>query len=292
VIYERISENRNKSLALAFFFVLFVCLLGWLFGQISGFGYFGVALAAAIALPICLAEYYWGDRVALSIARATPATKREYPHLVNSVEGLAIAAGIPAPKVYIIDDTAINAFATGRDPQHASIAVTKGAVQKLKRAELEGVIGHEMAHIGNRDTRFMVLVVVMVAITALVSDMIIRSQFWHGRHGDNKGSAAIVVAAVALAALSPIIAQLVKFAISRRREFLADAEGARLTRYPDGLAAALQKIAADKEPLEVANKATAHMYIANPLKDYSGALDGLFSTHPPIQERIKALRAM
>jgi len=217
--------------------------------------------------------------------------------LYNVVEGLSIAAGVPAPKCYVIDDTAPNAFATGRNPKNSVICVTTGLLQKMNRAELEGVIAHEMSHIKNYDIRLQTLAVVMVGVVALLSDWIMRSFWWGGgrRRGgrDKSGAGAIfVVVGLLLAVLGPIISQLIRLAISRKREFLADASGAMLTRYPPGLASALRKISTDTEPLEAANKATAHLYIVNPLKDIKGAVNKLFSTHPPIEERISALEKM
>jgi heat shock protein HtpX len=234
------------------------------------------------------------------MSKARPVTKEEYPYLYNVVEGLSIAAGIQPPKCYVIDDTAPNAFATGRNPENSVIVVTTGLLDKMNRVELEGVIAHEMSHIKNYDVRLQTLVVVMVGVVALLSDWMRRTFWWGGGRGrkssrekGGSGGAAIILAlALIMAILSPLIAQLIHFAISRKREFLADASGAMLTRYPPGLASALRKIAADKEPLEAANKATAHLYIVNPLKDIGGAVNKLFSTHPPIEERIAALEKM
>jgi heat shock protein HtpX len=212
------------------------------------------------------------------------------------VEGLAIAAGLPKPRCYIIDDTAPNAFASGRNPKNSVIVVTTGLLQKLNRAELEGVIAHEMAHIKNYDILVQTLAVVMVGIVALLSDWILRTFLWGGRRRSSKDGgnigAIIVVVGLILAIFSPFIAQLIRLAVSRKREFLADANGAFLTRYPPGLASALRKLDADREPLEAANKATAHLYIVNPLKDIKGTVNKLFSTHPPIKERIAALEQM
>jgi heat shock protein HtpX len=226
-------------------------------------------------------------------------TKDEYPYLYNVVEGLAIAAGVPTPRCYVIDDTAPNAFATGRNPEHAVICVTTGILEKLNRVELEGVIAHEMSHIKNYDVRLQTVVVVMAGVVALLSDWMLRSFLWGGgrrrsrdsRSGGGAG-AVLVIVGLALAILSPLIATIIQLAVSRKREFLADASGAMLTRYPPGLASALRKISADTEPLEAANKATAHLYIVNPLKDIKGAVNKLFSTHPPIEERIAALEKM
>ena len=296
-MWEQISSNRVKSTLLVVFFVAFVIFIGWVFGKTTVWGPAAPILAAVVAGVMAFAGYYNSDKIVLSISRARPATKQEFPYLHNTVEGLAIAAGLPVPKLYVIDDTAPNAFATGRNPEHSAIAVTTGLLQKLNRAELEGVIANEMAHIADYDTLLMTLTVVMVGTVALVSDWTMRSFFWGGGRrrrdtGGGQAGAILLLVALALAILSPIIAQLIRLAISRRREFLADANSARLTRYPEGLASALEKLTLDREPLEAANKATAHIYIVNPLKDVGGTINGLFSTHPPIEKRIAALRAM
>ncbi len=296
-MWEQISANKAKSMVLVVLFVVFVVFLGWIFGETTTLGYAGPILALVVAGVGAFVGYYNSDRVALAISKARPARLEDHPHLYHSVEGLAIAAGIPTPKLYIIDDSAPNAFATGRDPDHAAIAVTTGLLSKLNRVELEGVVAHEMSHVANFDTRLMTITVVLVGTVALVSDWMLRTFFWGGgrrRRNSGSGNAGIVllIIAIVLAILSPIIAQLIKLAISRKREFLADANGALLTRYPEGLASALLKISGDREPLEVANKATAHLYIANPLKGQKGAFNKLFSTHPPVEERVAALRAM
>lgn len=295
-MWEQITTNRVKSGFLVFFFIVFVIALGWVFGRTTVWGHYGTALAAIIAGVGAFVSYYQSDKIILTLSRAHPATKEEHPHLYNTVEGLAIAAGLPTPKLYIIEDSAPNAFATGRNPEHAAIAVTTGLLDKLNRTELEGVVGHEMSHIADYDTLLMTITVVMVGTVALVSDWMLRSFLFGGRRrksaGGGQAGTILMLIAVILAVLSPIIAQLIKLAISRRREFLADANSARLTRYPEGLASALRKIASDPEPLEVANKATAHLYIANPLKGQRGAMNKLFSTHPPVEERVAALEAM
>ncbi len=296
-MWEQISANKAKSTVLLILFVAFVIFLGWIFGETTSLGYAGPVLAALVAGIGAFVSYYNSDKIALGISKARPARLEDHPHLYHSVEGLAIAAGIPTPKLYIIDDSAPNAFATGRDPEHAAIAVTTGLLSKLNRAELEGVVAHEMSHVANYDTRLMTITVVLVGTVALVSDWMLRTFFWGGgrrRKSTGGGNAGVIllIVAIALAILSPIIAQLIKLAISRKREFLADANGALLTRYPEGLASALLKISGDRQPLEVANKATAHLYIANPLKGQKGAFNKLFSTHPPVEERVAALRAM
>jgi heat shock protein HtpX len=296
-VYEQIASNKRKSALLILFFLGFIFFLAWIFEQLIGMGKGGLIAAFAIAGIMALVGYYGSDNITLAISHARPVTKEEYPYLYNVVEGLAIAAGVPTPKCYVIDDTAPNAFATGHTPKNSVICVTTGLLEKMNRAELEGVIAHEMSHIQNYDIRLQTLVVVMVGVVALLSDWIMRSFWWGGgrrRGGRDKGGAGAILLVVGLvmAAVSPLIAQLIRLAISRKREFLADASGAMLTRYPPGLASALRKIAADTEPLEAANKATAHLYIVNPLKDIKGTVNKLFSTHPPIDERIARLEKM
>jgi heat shock protein HtpX len=300
-MYEQIASNKRKSIFLILFFVVLIFALTWAFGQLTEFGSYAIIPAAVIALLTTWISYYNSDKIALAVSRAKPVSREEYPYLYNVVEGLAIAAGIPKPRCYVIDDTAPNAFASGRNPENAVVVVTKGLLQKLNRAELEGVIAHELSHIKNYDILVQTLAVVMVGVIVLLSDWIMRTFLWGGRgrrsssdrEGGNAGNILILVALV-LAILSPIIAQLLRLAVSRKREFLADADGAMLTRYPPGLASALKKLAADREPLEAANRATAHMYIINPLKDQKrgAGFARLFSTHPPIEERIAALEKM
>jgi heat shock protein HtpX len=245
-----------------------------------------------------LVSYFFSDSITLALSRAKQIDLKSSPELYKIVENLTIAAGLPMPKVYIIDDTAPNAFATGRDPKHAVVCVTTGILQKLNKTELEGVLAHELSHVGNYDIRFMTLVVVLVGIITLLADWTLRmSMFGGGRRRDNNGGNIFVIVGLVLTILSPIIATLIKLAVSRKREYLADASGALLTRYPEGLALALEKISADQEPLEAANKATAHLYIVNPFKARGGGdsrswLANLFNTHPPIADRIKRLREM
>ncbi|MBN1225010.1 MAG: zinc metalloprotease HtpX [Candidatus Aminicenantes bacterium] len=297
-MYEQIAGNKRKSFFLILFFLALIFALSWFFGQMTTLGSYAVIPALIIAVFLTFGSYYASDKIVLAVSRAKPISKDDYPYLYNIVEGLAIAAGIPKPRCYIIDDTAPNAFASGRNPKNSVIVVTKGLLQKLDRAELEGVIAHEMSHIKNYDVLVQTLAVVMVGVIVLLSDWIMRSFFWGGgrrRSGDRQGGNAgnvLIVVGIVLAVLSPIIAQLLKLAVSRKREYLADASGVMLTRYPPGLASALKKLAADKEPLEAANKATAHLYIVNPLKDIKGKMNALFSTHPPIEKRIEALENM
>ncbi len=294
-MYDQIASNIRRSYLFLFAFVLLVGGLGYLFSKVTGYPEV-LPLAVAFAIISSIGSYYSSDRIVLAMSNARPATKEEHAFLVNSVEGLAIAAGVPTPKIYVVDDTAPNAFATGRDPNHAVICVTTGLMQKLNRVELEGVIAHEMAHIKGFDIRLMALVAVLAGTVVLISDWLLRSmRFGLIRRGRSRGGSSspfILLIALIAAIIAPLVALLMQLAISRRREFLADAQGALLTRYPEGLASALEKIAADTEPLEVANKATAHLYIYNPLRDHKGWLNSLFDTHPPIEERIRRLRAM
>ena len=295
-IYEAASANRWRTLFLIAVFAALVAVLAYFVGEYfaPGGGLAVLPFAFAISTGSALVSYFAGDKLILAQSQARELGPSEEPQLRNIVEALALGLGIPTPKIYVIEDSAPNAFATGRDPQHASIAVTRGLLDKLDRTELEGVIAHELSHVGNRDIRVMVLVVVLVGTVALLADWMWRSMFWgRGRDRDRGGAGAIIaVIAIALVVLTPIVATLIQLAVSRQREYLADASGALLTRYPPGLASALRKIAADKEPLEVANKATASLYIANPLKDAPAFFDHLFDTHPPIEERIKRLEAM
>ncbi len=273
-----------------------VIAIGW---ALSYYYNSPIILVIAVAISVIQSgvSYFYSDKIALAVSGAIRIEKKDAPELMRLVENLSITAGIPQPKVYLIDDTAPNAFATGRDPAHASIAVTRGLLEKLNKTELEGVIAHELSHVTNYDIRLTSMVVVLVGVIALVSDFFMRSLWFGGRDRDNDnnsggGNGIVMIIGIVLAILAPLAATLIQLAISRKREFLADASGALLTRYPEGLASALEKIAADTEPLEVANKATAHMYFENPLKDYSGKMNNLFSTHPPVEERVKALRQM
>ncbi len=293
-MYEAVEGNIRRTWVLVVGFVAVVAGLGYVFGELTDLGYAGAGVGGLIAIAGAWGSYYYSDRIVLSISGAREAPRSEYPYLHNAVEGLTIAAGIQVPRLYVIDDTAPNAFATGRDPQHAAIAVTTGLLEKLNRIELEGVIAHEMAHIQNYDIRLSTIAAVLVGLVALLSDWFMRSMRWGRRRGgrDGAGAGALVLLGLVLALLAPVFAQLLRLAISRSREYLADASGVMLTRYPEGLASALEKIAADPEPLEVANKATAHLYIINPLHEWGGWANGLFDTHPPLEERVRRLRAM
>ncbi|HDQ22703.1 MAG TPA: zinc metalloprotease HtpX [Candidatus Uhrbacteria bacterium] len=293
-MYQQIDSNKRKTVLLMTIFIIFVLFLGWLFGQFTDTGYLGLVIAIIISLIMGFASYFAGDKVALATAGAKPIEKQDNPYVFRMVENLCITAGLPLPKVYIINDPNINAFATGRDPKHASIAVTTGAIEKLENQELEGVLAHELSHIKNYDIRLMMVVIVLVGIIALLADWLMRSFLW-GRNSRDKNQIGLIllIAGIILAILSPLIAQLIQLAISRKREFLADADGALLTRYPQGLADALEKIAITNQmPLQRANNATAHLYIANPFGQTKKFLSSLFATHPPINERINKLRQM
>jgi heat shock protein HtpX len=297
-IYDAAAANRWRTLLLLGVFAALVAVLGYFIGEYfaPGGGIAALPFALTLSTASALASYFAGDKIVLAQSHAREVGPNEELELRNVVETLAIGLGIPAPKVYLIEDSAPNAFATGRDPKHASIAVTRGLLDKLDRTELEGVIAHELSHVGNHDIRVMLLVAVLVGSVALLADVLWRSMFWSqgGRRDRGRGGAGAILAviAIALAVVTPIVATLIQLAVSRQREYLADASGALLTRYPAGLASALRKIAADKEALEVANKATAPLYFANPLKDAPALFDHLFDTHPPVRERIKRLEAM
>lgn len=279
-------------------FFVFIIVVGYIFAtamEDSSILYIAVALSVLMNIF----AYYNSDKLVLRMSKAREIDHDSNRELYHLVENLCIAAGLPLPKIYIIDDSAPNAFATGRDPEHAVIAVTSGLLSKLDKAELEGVIAHELSHIGNRDILIATVVTVLVGLIVLLADWFRHWAFMGRRGNDREGGGQlqliIMVAAIILSILAPIFAYMMQFAISRKREFAADADGALLTRYPEGLARALEKISADREPLEVANRATAHLYIASPLKDKDGNLTWfakLMATHPPIEERIKKLRGL
>ena len=298
-MYDAQAQNRWRTVLLIVAFTLIVVAVAFVFGDILG----GSTSAGVTFIPIAilfsagssLFSYYVGDRLVLAQSRARAVGDGEEKVLRDVVETLALGLGIPMPALYVIEDPTPNAFATGRDPKHASVVVTRGLLDTMDRSELEGVIAHELSHVGNRDIRVMLLVTVLVGTVALLSDWLLRSMWWGGRSRDRDrsgGGGILLLVGIVLAILTPIIATLIQLAVSRQREYLADASGAFLTRYPEGLASALRKISADQHVLSVANKATASLYIANPLKDHPFGFDHLFDTHPPIEERIKRLEAM
>lgn len=289
-LYTHATENRVKTWFYLFLYMTLLLGLGWLVSW-----YFGspdiLLIAAVIVLIQGIISYQFSDKIALLVSRARPLNHSEYAEVYEVMDNLAITAGLPRPKLYLIEDSALNAFATGKDPTHASIVVTSGLLEQLNKNELAGVLAHELSHVGNEDIRLMSMVMIMAGLIALISDLFLRNVFWGRNRDDSSGSrssAVLAVVAIVLALLAPLAATLMQLAISRKREFLADATGVLLTRYPEGLISALRKLEADKEPLEAANKATAHMYIKNPLP--GGFLATLFSTHPSIEDRISALQ--
>lgn len=298
-VYSQIESNKTKTWLVMTFFTIFIATVAYVLGQASGYGISWAGIALIISGLVSLSSYYWSDKIVLTISGARPADRKRDFDLFTVTENIAIAAGLPKPKVYVIEDSAPNAFATGRDPKHAVVCVTRGLLTKLERRELEGVIAHEMSHVQNFDTRLMAIVTVLVGMVAFLSDWFMRTLWWGGgRRNDReeKGriGAILMLLGIIFAILSPLIATIIQLAISRRREFLADASGVLLTRNPEGLVSALEKISKDHEVLEVATNATAHLYIINPFKgkDFGAWFAGLFDTHPPVAERIKILRSM
>jgi heat shock protein HtpX len=304
-VYEQIAANKRKTVLLIFGAIVLLAAVGYVLGLWfggSGSGVYGLVGAVALAVVLSLGSFFGGDRLVLASTRAREVTPQEQPRLHNIVEGLSIAAGIPKPRVYVIPEQAPNAFATGRNPDHSSVAVTEGLLSTMNRVELEGVIGHELSHVVDRDILVGTLVATLVGAVVLISEFFMRSWWWGGirgrRGGDRSGGgieAIIFAVGLALLVLAPIIGQIVRLAVSRQREFLADAQGALLTRYPPGLASALRKIAASGIPMRSANNATAHLWLNQPSRiqgEGMGPLEKLFNTHPPIEERIRRLEEM
>ncbi len=300
--HEQIRSNKRRSLLLiVVVFAIFVALswfMGFYLAGDPANAIFFMPIGGLVAAGLSLGAFYGGDSMVLGVSKARQVSETEAPQLVNVVRELSLAANVPEPKVYIIDDTALNAFATGRDPEHASVAITSGLLDRLDREELQGVIGHELAHVANYDIRFSLLVGVLVGSIALLADMLARMTFWgsmsRGRRsgGSGGGQAIILALGLLVAILAPIFARLVQMAVNRQREYLADASSVELTRNPYGLERALAKLALDQEKLEVANRATQHLYIVNPVKKLDTSARGLFSTHPAIVDRINRLRKL
>jgi len=293
-IYEQVDENKLRSGVVIAGFIAFIMAASYFITYAMGFDSSFIGIALIISGILSFVSFYYSDSIILSISGATPASKRDHFDFYTVTENLVGVARIPMPKLFVIEDTAMNAFATGRDPEHAVVCATTGILARLNRTELEGVVAHELSHVKNYDIRLMGIVTILVGLVTLLADILLRTRI-RGRGRDDEGNlgAVLFVAGIVMALLSPIIAQLIQLAVSRRREFLADASGAALTKFPEGLASALEKISADKEPLEAANKTTAHLYIANPLKNHHDSIGwfaGLFNTHPPVKERLKALR--
>lgn len=292
-IYSAISSNKNKTWLIMVFFVLVITTIVYVFSKALGFSLSLVGIAFVFAGITSIGSFYYSDSLVLATTGAKLANKKDYPDYFRAVENLSIASGLPMPKVYVVEDRSPNAFATGRDPKHAVVCATTGLLDMMTDTELEGVIAHELSHVKNYDIRLMGVVAILVGFIAILSDLFIRATFFSDSD-DNKGNAIFFVIAIILAILSPIAASLIQLAVSRKREYLADASGVLLTRYPEGLASALEKLAADKTAPKVASNATAHLFIENPFdnKKVKNMFTGLFNTHPPLEERIKILRSM
>ncbi len=301
-MWDLYRKNTRRSVLLIAGFVLVVVGIGWFFGYVFSGGFVGVGIAAVVATLMTWLSYRSGDKIVLAVSRAREVTHADEPRLHNIVEGLCIAAGLPKPKIYIVEDQAPNAFATGRDPEHSSIAVTRGLLEKMNRVELEGVIGHELAHVKNRDTLVMAVAATLLGIVVLVSDWTLRAMFLgmggrrRGRDGGGEAGAAVfAIVGLVLAILMPIIAQVIRATISRQRESLADISGVRYTRYPPGLISALEKLRDDRTVVRSASRATAALWIESPLQreqGFFGWLNRLFDTHPPLDERIRVLKEL
>jgi len=303
-VYEQIASNKRKTLVLLFVSFLLLAAVGYVIGYIYGTPWVGLAIAVGIALVLQIGAYYSGDKIVLASARARAVTPEDEPRLHNIVEGLAIAAGVPKPAVYVVPEQSPNAFATGRDPEHSSVAVTQGLLDTMNRVELEGVLGHELSHVVDRDILYGTIVATVIGAIVLLSEFFLRSWWWGGfggrrsdRGNGNGGVVELVVFAVgfALLILAPLLGQLIRLAVSRNREYLADAQGAMLTRYPPGLISALKKIQDAPHAMRSANNATAHLWFEQPSRvqgPQTGRMEKLFSTHPPIEERIRRLEEM
>lgn len=293
--FTEIENNKSKTFLIIFLFTLFIVGLSYLASFYYGRGSFGSLLGMGLIFSgiSSFASYYYSDKMILAMSGATEIQRRDNPEIYNLVENLCLGVGLPTPKVYIIEDTAMNAFATGRDPQHGVVCLTTGIISRLTKQELEGVIAHELAHIGNYDIRLASIVSVLVGTIVFISDWLTHGMFYGGSSSENKELPPWMgILFILILIASPIIATVIQLAISRNREYLADATAASMTRYPAGLASALEKISGDTEVLEAANGATAHLYISNPLKNSGKFIANLFSTHPPIDERIRRLKEM
>jgi heat shock protein HtpX len=299
-VYEQISANKRKTFFLFAAFIVLLLAVGWAVNYLLQGGVVFAAVIAVFVIGSSLFSYFKSDAIALRMSHAQPADPTQYARYYNLVEGLTIASGLPMPKLYIVNDDAPNAFATGRNPQHAAIAVTTGLLEKMNRVELEGVLAHELSHIRNYDILIMTISVTLVGLLVLLSDVLLRALFWGGGRDNDRGSNPVAAIAAIfgflLVLLAPLIARLMQFAVSRRREYLADASGVQLTRYPPGLISALKKLEDDKTSVRTSSKATAHLWIEEPLDKQSNKgqnrFNRAFDTHPPIEDRIHALEAM
>ena len=294
-LYTQKDSNIRRTWILIFGFLIFIIALGWIFSYLLN-SYIFLVLAIIIALIQSILSYWYSDKIVLKMTGARPVEKRDNPELYRIVENLCITAGLPLPKIYILEERQPNAFATGRDAKHAVVVVTRGLLEKLNKTELEGVISHELSHIGNKDILLGTVVVVLVGVVAMLSNFFLRISFWGGGRRDSRDSTGLIfmILGILAAILAPLAAVLIQAAISRKREFLDDATGALLTRYPEGLARALEKISADSNPMRVASNSTSHLFIASPFrgKQRNSWFVKLFSTHPPVEERIRALKGM
>jgi heat shock protein HtpX len=298
--YQAVASNKRKSLLVVVAFITFITVAAYVMAVGFGYGLDIVGMALIVSGIMSFASYWWSDSIILTISGARLASREEFFDFYTVTENLCIGERLPMPRLYVIEDTAMNAFATGRDPEHGVVCATTGLLGRLNRAELEGVIAHELSHIKNYDIRLMSIVTILVGVVALLSDWFLRISYWGGNRRDNNREGGqlqmiMFVVGMVMALVSPLIATLIKLAISRRREYLADASGVEMTKNPEGLARALEKISHDHEPLEAANKATAHLYFSDPLKNVHGAVGmfaTLFQTHPPVKERIAALRSL
>jgi len=294
-LYTQADSNTRKTWILIFGFLIFIIIIGWLFSYLLD-NQAILVFAVSISLFTSLGSYWYSDKIVLSMMRAKLIEEKDNRELYHNVENLCITAGLPLPKIYIIEERQPNAFATGRDAKHAVIVVSRGLLEKLDKVELEGVVAHELSHIGNKDMLLGTVIVVLVGIVAMISDFFLRISFYRGRSNrdsEDRGGGILLVLGLVAAILAPIAATLVQLAISRKREFLADASGALLTRYPEGLARALEKISADSTPMRAVNNATSHLFISSPIKgEKNNWLSKLFLTHPPVKDRITALRGM
>ncbi|PIQ92937.1 MAG: zinc metalloprotease HtpX [Parcubacteria group bacterium CG11_big_fil_rev_8_21_14_0_20_39_14] len=294
-LYSHAESNTRKTWLLVTGFLIFIIVLGWLFSYLLD-SYAILIIAVIFSVLMSFSSYWYSDKIVLAMSQARPIEKKDNPELYRTVENLCITAGLPLPRIFIINEAQPNAFAAGRNAKHAVVALTTGLLEKLDRAELEGVIAHELSHIGNKDMLLQTIVVILVGMVAMLSQLFFRISFFGGGRRDSRGSSGLIMLALGILAaiLAPIAATLIQLSISRKREFLADASGTLLTRYPEGLARALEKISKDPTPLKTANNSTAHLYISNPFrgKQSKNWLTKLFLTHPPTEERVRALRGM
>lgn len=300
LIQDLIRANKRNSFLLIIVIAILLLVVGYAIGAAYGFGIGGLGIAGIIVIVMSLVSYFSGGKIILSISKAKEIEKKDNPQLWNVVEEMCIAGGVPLPRIYIIDDSAPNAFATGRNPENGVVAITTGLLEKLNRDELQGVMAHEISHIRNYDILFSMMIGIMVGCIAMFCDIFLRSVFWGGhgrrrrnnREGGGGAQAIMMVLALLLAIFAPIFAKALQLAVSRQREYLADASAVELTRYPEGLANALKKISGDQEVLEVANRATQHLYIINPIKSFEKRASSMFSTHPSVDERVNRLMSI